>query len=293
MMPRAKVRCIDARSAAAFALLLIAFVSSAAPLAAQEIAAPPPVLAPAEMEALLLNGRIIARKGQAKKGVTDAYRVTLSDGQTTHDAQVQNIDVFHTVFEAGAGATEFNFRDTYRYNIAAFRLARLLGLSNVPMSVARTVEGKPAAMTWWIDDVAMDESARAKLAPSQRTGPNPSRTSAYVHIMRVFDELIQNRDRNAGNVLWTKDWTMWLIDHTRAFRTDRRLLRAELLERCERSLCDALRRLTRETLTEAVGNTLLKVEIDAVLMRRDLILKRFDGMVAQRGEAAVLYTLPQ
>ena len=36
--------------------------------------------------------------------------------------------------------------------------------------------------------------------------------------MRIWDELIQNRDRNQGNILWTHDWTLWLIDHTRAFR---------------------------------------------------------------------------
>lgn len=55
----------------------------------------------------------------------------------------------------------------------------------------------------------------------------PSR--AHIHILRVFDELIQNRDRNAGNVLWTKDWTMWMIDHPRAFRTGHELLRPDLL----------------------------------------------------------------
>ena len=36
--------------------------------------------------------------------------------------------------------------------------------------------------------------------------------------LRIFDELIQNRDRNTGNLLWTTDWKMWMIDHTRAFR---------------------------------------------------------------------------
>ena len=51
--------------------------------------------------------------------------------------------------------------------------------------------------------------------------------------MRVFDELIQNRDPNAGNLLWTSDWKMWLIDHTRAFRLAKELLKPEALERVE------------------------------------------------------------
>jgi hypothetical protein len=245
-----------------------------------------------EMEDLLSKGRITARKSSAK-GVTDAFRVTLSDGQRTHDAQVQNVDIFRAVFEVTPKYTEFNFRDTYRYNIAAYRLAQLVGLNNVPMSVPRLVDARRSAVTWWIDDVAMDEGGRLKLSARDRLGPNPSRTAAYIHILRVFDELIQNRDRNAGNLLWTKDWTMWMIDHTRAFRTDPELRRPQLLERCERALFAGLRGLTREELTKAVGDNLMQPEVDAVLARRDRIVKLFEDKIAKASEAAVLYTLPR
>ena len=275
-------------------LILTVLMSAAAvlPSAAQEGPAARPQFTLEEMEGLLLKGRISDRKS-SPKGVTDAYRVTLSDGQRTHDAQVQNVDIFRTTFEVGPKHTEFNFRDTYRYNIAAYRLARLIGLDNVPMSVPRLVDARQAAMTWWIDDVAMDEGARLKLSPRDRLGPNPSRTSAYIHILRVFDELIQNRDRNAGNILWTRDWTMWMIDHTRAFRTDSALRSPRLLERCERSLFAALRALTREAITAAMGDNLLQPEVDALLARRDRIVKLFEDKIEKSGEAAVLYTMPK
>jgi len=245
-----------------------------------------------EMEDLLSKGRITARKNSAK-GVTDAFRVTLSDGQRTHDAQVQNVDIFRDRFEVTPKYTEFNFRDTYRYNVAAYRLARLIGLDNVPMSVSRMVDAKQAAVTWWIDDVAMNEGARLKMSARDRLGPNPSRTNAYIHILRVFDELIQNRDRNAGNLLWTKDWTMWMIDHTRAFRTDPALRNPKLLERCERSLFAGMQALTREAITGAMGDNLLQTEVDALIARRDSIVKLFEEKIEKSGEAAVLYTLPR
>ena len=208
---------------------------------------------------------IVATKG-VSKGVTDARRVTLSDGRITHDAQVQDVDIFKADLRGGPKNTEVNFRDTYRYNIAAYRLSRLLGLDNVPMSVLRRVDGKPAAVTWWIDDVAMDEGDRQK---KQVVGPNPSRTAGYIHILRVFDELIQNRDRNAGNLLWTKDWTMWMIDHTRAFRLGRELLKPELLDRCERTLLDRMRGLTAADRGGSDGRHPDEVEIDALMARRD------------------------
>jgi DNA phosphorothioation-dependent restriction protein DptG len=109
--------------------------------------------------------------------------------------------------------------------------------------------------------------------------------------MRVFDELIQNRDRNAGNLLWTADWKMWMIDHTRAFRLGKELLKPQQLERVERTLFEKMRELNETKLADAMGKSMTKAEIDALLARRDAIVKLFDDRIAQRGEAAVVYTL--
>ena len=184
-----------------FAFALVLTIAGLRPCLGQDTAAPaaPPQLAAGDMESFLQNAKIMATKS-TKKGVTAAKRVTLSDGRVTHDAQIQDVDIALAIFEVGPKNTEVDFKDTYRYNIAGYRLSRLLGLDNVPMSVERKINGKPAAMTWWIDDVILDEGARQK---KHTVGPNPSRTASQIHILRVFDELIQNRDRNAGNLLWT------------------------------------------------------------------------------------------
>jgi hypothetical protein len=291
-MPRVMVPAAVSRRTSTLALLTCIAAIWAGPVIAQTVAdAPRPALSRAEIEEFLVNAPITAKKG-ALKGVTDAYRVTLSDGRTTHDAQVQHVDIYKTRFDVGPKFTEFNFRDTYRYNVAAYRLAQLLGLQNVPVSVVRVVDGKPAAVTWWIDDVAMDEAGRMKLAPGSRAGPSPQRTLAHMNIVAIFDELIQNRDRNSGNLLWSKDWTLWMIDHTRGFRTDRRLLKPESLERCERDLFSALRGLSLSALSKAVGDTLLQNELTAVLGRRDLIVQLFEEKITRRGDAAVLFRMP-
>jgi len=248
------------------------------------------VLTDAQMEDFLLKARISDVKG-VSKGVTNTRRATLSDGQITHDAQIQTVDISKTLFEPDRGPRELNFKDSYRYNIAGYRLARLLGLDNVPMSVERSFQGSPAAVTWWIDDVLMDEIGRVK---KQQKGETLStRTAGQIHIMRVFDELIYNTDRNGGNLLWTADGKLWLIDHTRAFRLDKKLRTPRLLERCERGLLEKMRGLTAEALTREVDESLNKSEIEALLARRDEIVKLFEGMIAKRGEGAILYTLAQ
>jgi hypothetical protein len=255
-------------------------------LVAQSPAASSPSLTAEQMEAFLMKGRVNNQR-DAGGGVTGSRRATLSDGQLTHDVHIQTVDEARPVFEAGRN-TELNFKDTYRYNIAGYRLAKLIGLNNVPMSVERAIDGKVAAVTWWVDDVKMDEKDRLK---TKSLGPDPVRTTKQIQIMRVFDELIQNRDRNQGNVLWTSDWTMWMIDHTRAFRLGGNLLKPENLTRCDRALLERLRAMTAESLAQAVGSSLSKPEQEAVLTRRDRILKHYEDRIARLGEPVVLFTM--
>jgi hypothetical protein len=266
----------------------ILLVGLAPTLFAQETPAPAstPALSPEAMEAFLLKARV-SNLRDAGSGVTNSRRATLSDGQLTHDAHIQTVDIAQQVFESGRN-TELNFKDTYRYNIAGYRVAKLIGLTTVPMSVERTVEGKVAAVTWWVDDVQMDEKERMK---TKSQGPDPVRTNKQIQIMRVWDELIQNRDRNQGNILWTHDWTMWLIDHTRAFRLNTNLLKPEQLARCDRGLLERLRAVTPEALAKAAGNSLTKQEQEALLARRDKIIKHYDERIARLGEPVVLFTL--
>jgi hypothetical protein len=134
----------------------------------------------------------------------------------------------------------------------------------------------------------MDEKTRVGKGS---TGPNPGRTTSQLHVMQVWDELIQNRDRNQGNILWTSDWTMWLIDHTRAFRLGKELLEPAKLTRCERGLFERLKALTDQSITEAVGNSLTKSEREALLRRRDLIVQHFTDRIAKFGEEVVLFTI--
>jgi hypothetical protein len=278
------MRCVKRGAAAVF--LVLAW----SPVAAQTAAASAPVtLAPAQMEEFLLRARIVNMRA-AGGGVTGSRRATLTDGTLTHDAHIQNVNLTRQLFQAPGAAAELNFKDNYRYNVAGYRLALLLGLDNVPMSVERRIEGKPAAVTWWIDDVLMDERERLK---TEARGPDPERTAMQTHLMRVFDELIANRDRNMGNIVWTRDWKMWMIDHTRAFRLGDDLQQPATLLRVERSLLDSMRTLTEPAVRKAVNGSLTTAEVRAVLARRDVIVKLFEARIAERGEASVLYRLPR
>lgn len=224
------------------------------------------------------------------KGVTKPFRLTLTDGTITHDAAFQSVDQTRRVSHGtGRGKTvELNFTDSWRFNIAAPRVAELLGIGDmVPVSVERAWNGKPGAYTWWVDDVLMDEAERAK---TKTAAPDRDAWIAQQLRMRVFTQLVHDTDRNQGNTLITKDWRLVMIDFTRAFRAwNHTPAPLVTIRRCDRAVFEAMRGLTRPALQEATGEHLTPYEIDALLARRDLIVKHFDDLIARLGEREVLY----
>lgn len=226
------------------------------------------VLSDAEIESFLREAKIV-RTRSVGKGVTNSIRATLTDGTLTHDAHIQTIDQRRNVGPSNRGQ-ELNFRDSWQFNIAAYRLDRLLGLNLVPVSVERRYRGKSGAFTWWVDDVIMDEGERHKKSVQP---PNPALWNEVMQLVRMFDQLIYNMDRNMGNLVITKDWRVWAIDHTRAFRLHKDLKSPANVTRCDRGVLEALKRLDRETLERELDEYLTTWERDAMLARRDAIVK--------------------
>ena len=245
----------------------------------------PSKLSREEIEEFLTTAKVLKFK-ELSQGITHTQRATLSDGRLTHDAQIQSIDESKSQFVGANGQQELNFRDTYKFNIAGYLLDKIMDLNMIPVSVNRNFQGKGAAFTWWVDDVLMTEGDRVK---KKLTAPDLERWNRQIYIVRVFDQLIYNTDRNLGNLLITKDWTVWMIDHGRAFRMMKTLRNPGNLVKCDRKLLDALRKLDRSTLEKELMPYLGKLEIEGLLARRDLIVQFFDKEVAAKGEQAVLY----
>jgi len=238
----------------------------------------------------LTSARIISSK-PIGKGTTGALRLTLSDGTLTHDASFQRVDQQNSIENLRQGKKmvgELRFVDAYRYNIAAWELARLLDVEEMmPPTVERSHGGHRGALSWWVDDVLMDEAERER---TRALPPNGAQELARQRmIMQVFTELVRDTDRNKGNVLYTNQWRVIMLDFTRAFRLEAELRTPDSLTRCSRELLGRLRTLSRDDVKRVVGKHLSGDEVNAVMKRRDLVVQRFDELVAARGEAAVLF----
>ena len=178
-----------------------------------------------------------------------------------------------------------NFRDSFRFEAGAYELARLLCMDNVPPAVTRRIGDRNGTLQLWLYG-AMMESERAQ---EGRQPPNGLRWTRQWHLMRLFDALIGNTDRHAGNMLIDGDWNLWLIDHTRAFYARAPYENLDGIAFVERAFWNRLRSLTRAELDDALGDHLSTSEIGRILKRREHLVEIIEALIAERGEEAVLY----
>jgi hypothetical protein len=226
-----------------------------------------PTLTKEQIKQFLLTAKVV-KSEQAKKGITNTLRLTLSDGTVTHDASFQTIDEHKPSMQLASG-TELNFVDSYKYNIAAYQLAELLGLDDmVPVYVERKWKGDTGSLSWWLP-VKMDEVERHKQG---LTPPDPDAWNHQMYRVRVLDQLVYDNDPNLTNVLIGENWKIWRIDFTRAFRLSKDLRDPKDVDHCDRQLFEKLKALDGNELQEKTKHYLNKDEVKALMARRDKIL---------------------
>jgi hypothetical protein len=174
------------------------------------------------------------------------------------------------------------YHESYKAELAAYALDRLLEMHMVPPVVERKLDGDAGALVYWIEKTHPWDVKKPPVGPGLDWSRRVSR-------MRMFDQLIANIDRNAGNLLYDDDWHLFLIDHSRAFIERKELSGTTPPTRVERAFWNRLEALDLERLQSVLGAWLTKNEINAMLARRDRMRTAIAKMVAERGEANVFF----
>ena len=237
------------------------------------------------MAQFLKTAKVVGHKG-ISKGITSPARLTLSDGTLTHDAAFSRVNEHKPIMQFPGGRTELDFVDSYKYTLAANEIAELLGIEDMfPVTVEREWDHDMGALSWWLD-VKMDEGERLK---QQLSAPDAEDWAKQQYTMRVFTQLVDDTDRNVGNILIDKDWKIYLIDFTRAFRRPHELRAPQLLQRCDKNLLQHLRDLKVEDVKARISKWVPPREIESMMARRDALVALYDKLIAERGEARVLF----
>jgi hypothetical protein len=287
-------RPIDGRGSMKHIAILgvsLALALAAAPRPAPAQFLPEEIAQREAQEQFLLTADIV-RSEPIGEGVTKPFKLYLKKGDVEGKAAWKNPHG-----EMGG------FLEGWQYEIAAYRLDKLIGLNMVPPAVEREFQGKRGALVLW----AENKYSLLKVVESGIRIPDEvmDHTEKMKWLTRAWDSLIANEDRTQQNVLYTEDWRMILFDHSRAFRSTgefcERLMFGRngiktssqgspwLFRRLPRWFVENVKALTFEKIKAAVGETLKDKEIKAIITRRELLLKEIADMIKEQGEAAVLY----
>lgn len=165
--------------------------------------------------------------------------------------------------------------ESYKSEVAAYELDKVLGLNMVPVVVERVVNNDTGAAVLWLEGVRSWETVLPL--------PKPALWNQELARMKMFDDLIGNSDRNKGNLLVDAEWHLFLIDHSRAFVTDHKL--PQELQTIDKRLWERMLALDEATVKGGMGKWLDSRQVSALLRRRDAMKKKIDALVAKQGDA--------
>ena len=213
----------------------------------------------------------IERQAELPVGVTKSDRVFFAPGGLAASATAKHLPM----------GRRGGFWEAHNSEIAAYELDRVLGLDMVPPTVERRVGSDLGSIQLWV------EGCRVIKDVDQSACPNPTEWAKQVLRQKVFDNLIANIDRNAGNILVDSEWNLILIDHSRAFASDRMPFEKQTT-RVDRAFFEKLKGLDEASVMKRVRPWLMSDgQARDILKRRDKIVAYFEKEARKRGEAAV------
>lgn len=130
-------------------------------------------------------------------GITNPRRAVLHKDGVRMRAALRNYDETFTARRIN-GVFYTRLRDSYEFDIAAYGLARVIGLNHIPPVTLRRIGINQVSLQAWLEGALM-ESDRAT---RNITPPSLARFRQQMQDMRVFDSVIGNVDRNTEDIIY-------------------------------------------------------------------------------------------
>jgi hypothetical protein len=237
-----------------------------------------------EIEEFLRTADVISME-VLDTGITKPKKVLLEKDGIKMKAVFRTVDVYRRKWRSKNGI-KMSFYERFIFEPAAYELGKLLGVTNIPPVILRTIGDEKGSLQAWLEN-SMTEGHRIK----NKIAPKNSRNWLYqVQQLRVFDNLIFNDDRNQGNILIDRDWNIWMIDATRAFQKNPDLRDPQNIHYCHRDFWENLLQLDESVMEERLLETELLTpgEFRTLLKRREKLIEHIASLIEERGEKSVL-----
>jgi len=233
-----------------------------------------------DLERFLRNGQIVS----IDKGVgirTDSWRIELMQDGIRREGFFKLTDRQRPNPSGG---------DSYKYVLAAYELDKMLDLNLVPPTVERRIEKENGSLMLYLTDV-ISESARAQ---KNLNPPDPEKFECEMAAVNIFEHLIYFpclcKQSDPGNILiqTNNGWKVWMIDLSTAFMPSPQLIQGCPISCCPKELFERLLELDENAVKTRLKSYLTDQEVNAIFVRKDLLIKRIKELIDEKGEDFVL-----
>lgn len=228
------------------------------------------------MEHYLRTAEVVSVE-KRETGRTAPWRIKLDDGKTVRFGHFKHLDRRRPSL----------FADSYKYELAAYELNKLLQLRLVPPMVEREIEGTLGSLQLFIPNALSESNRRRK----NMEPPHSDEHQNILEIINIFENLVYEEEcLDADDILIQKeDWKVWRVDFSMAFSPVLQLIPGCQIRRCSQKLYQNLRKLDKKTLKNKLKPYLNKEEMDAVWKRKNLITEKIKQLIQEKGESSVLF----
>lgn len=229
-----------------------------------------------DVEYYLSTAAIINVTKEAVPGRTAAWKIDLDDGVSKRRAFFKPIN----------DPRPAQLAESYKYELAAYALDKLLGFNKIPPVIEKEIEGSKGSLQIRVEDCT-------PLDDLQRTETTPPDSQAFANALEeinVFENLVyKERDELDDILIHEESWSVFRVDFSQAFEPSPELIPGQEITRCSKALYQNLQKLSDEVIKARLKYYLNDEEMSALLTRKALIIQTLEKLIEEKGEAAVLF----
>ena len=235
------------------------------------------ILKQKEMENYLRTAEIISVKIDLEGGRTEAWKINLNDGKIARRG----------IFKYINRARPALLPDSYKYEIAAYELDKLLSLNIVPPVVERELKGQEGSLQLLIEGcITENERKRRNIKP-----PDLKSFQNALEVINIFENLVYNERIDPDDILIHREnWKVWGVDFSRAFAPASELIPGYEITRCSKKLFQNLLKWDSNVVKTKLKPYLNDEEIEALLKRKNIIVEKIKQLIKEKGEESVLFS---
>ena len=236
-----------------------------------------------ELEAYLKKANVGTILKGAQGGRGEGWTISLHDGKTARRGFFKYVDVRRPT----------NFPISYKYELAAYELTKLLKINIVPPVIEREIQEpkgqkRKGSLQIYVEGCISERDRMLKKIDP----PNPQAFADALEEINVFEILTSCDHLSPKDILIHREtWRVCRVDFAEAFDPSTEFLPEAAIRRCSRRLYKGLLDLSPLDVEATLKPYLNPGEIKGLLDRRNLILEKLKDLIKDKGEGAVLFDL--